>query len=221
MQLADLEQTLSPLSHSEEALRAISDFCAPLNTAERLKIWNSDNALIRRPIMPEEVVEQGFCGLEDRFIMLQGDIVRTDSAYHLGNRITGFPKYAILNSSCDLVPDRSSSSLLLRIADIKRSDPDAKQKLGVLAKFGRRDCMYMPLLQDDPEDIVGSEVQFDEICQIRTADLLLANRAASLTLVGWRIFASFSRTVIARANPREIEIRKAFEPSPNRDAASA
>lgn len=36
-------------------------------------------------------------------------------------------------------------------------------------------------------------------------------RFSSLLAVGWRIFASFVRTVIAGANPREVLIRSAIE----------
>jgi hypothetical protein len=43
-------------------------------------------------------------------------------------------------------------------------------------------------------------MHFDEICQIRNEDLYLADRVASLTLVGWRIFSSFSRVAISRAS---------------------
>lgn len=41
--------------------------------------------------------------------------------------------------------------------------------------------------------------------------LRLAHRVASLSVVGWRIFASFTRTALARANPREVELRMAAE----------
>ena len=34
---------------------------------------------------------------------------------------------------------------------------------------------------------------------------------SSLSEVGSRIFASFARTVMARANPREVELRRAIE----------
>ncbi len=204
---------MRPLSHSRDAIETLQAFCAAFkSTAERISVWNSENALVRKPIEPEEAVRLGFGDPEDRFVLLQGDVVRTDSAYNFGVRITGLPKYAVLNSSCDLIPGRSSSSLLLPIADIRRNDPEAKGKIGTLAKFGRFDSMYLPPLPDDPLDVIGSEIQFDGVCQIRTPDLWLATRAASLSLLGWRIFASFSRTVLARANPREVELRTAFEP---------
>ena len=139
--------------------------------------------------------------------MLQGDVIRTEAAYFLGERVTGRPKYAILNSSCDLVPGRSSYAALLRILELRRDEEKAKEKLGALLKFARRDSMYLPVLPDDGPDVIGNVIQFDGICQIRSSELLLSHRLASLSLAGWRIFASFARTVIARANPREALIR--------------
>ncbi|HXA66931.1 MAG TPA: hypothetical protein VNV82_17365 [Bryobacteraceae bacterium] len=99
----------------------------------------------------------------------------------------------------------------MRIVEIKKSEQQAKEKLGMLLKFSRRDSMYIPPLPDDAEDVVGNVIQFDGMCQIKTPDLLLANRLASLSLVGWRIYASFARTVLTRANQREVTIRTAIE----------
>ena len=210
--LQDLEAQLAPLSHSAEAIELIRTACKLLaNTRERITLWNARDSIIREPIQPEYVKELGFNHPEDVFILLQGDIVRTDSAYFLGERITGHAKYAVLNSSCDLVPNRSSSSLLLRIAHIRRGDAQASEKIGQLVKFSRSDSMYIPPLPDDREDVIGNEVHFDGVCQIRHEHLLLANRVASLSLIGWRIFGAFSRNVIARANPREVAIRIAVK----------
>jgi hypothetical protein len=210
--LQDLEAKLAPLSHSAEAIEVIRTACKSLpNTSERIALWSAKNAIVCEPIQPEYVRELGFDNPEDEFVLLQGDIVRTDSAYFMGERITGHAKYAVLNSSCDLVPNRSSYSLLLKIAEITRGDPQVNAKLGQLVKFSRNDSMYIPALPDDPEDVVGNEVHFDGVCQILHQHLLLANRIASLSLIGWRIFGAFARNVIARANPREVEIRTAVQ----------
>lgn len=217
--LKELAAKLAPLSHNADAIEVVRGACKSLrDTNERITLWNAKNAIVREPIWPEHLKELGFNQPADEFILLQGDIVRTDSAYFMGERITGYPKYAVLNSSCDLVPNRSSHSLLLRIANIKRGDPDANSRLGQLVKFSRNDSMYIPPLPDDPDDVAGNELQFDGICQIRSDDLLLASRVASLSLVGWRIFASFSRTVVARANPREAEMRTAVERQPEQQS---
>lgn len=212
--LADLERKLRSLSHSEEAIQEVQRFSGILaGTKERLAIWNRDNAILRRPIESGEVASLGFDTPDDAFTMLQGDMVRTEAAYFLGERVTGRPKYAILNLSCDLVPGRSSYAALLRILELRRQEDKAKEKLGTLLKFTRRDSMYLPVLPDDDPDVIGNVIQFDGICQIRAPELLLSHRLASLSLVGWRIFASFARAVIARANPRETVIRSAIEES--------
>ena len=210
--LEKLQRDLEPLSHSTAGIDLVRGCCRSLNGTEaRMAVWNKTNAIVRSPIQPDDVQRLGFDKPEDLFILLQGDIVRTESAYFMGEQILGRVKYAVLNSSCDLVPGRSCYSLLLRIAEIRRSDPKAKAKLGELVKFSRNDAMYIPKFRDDAADVVGNEIQFDGVCQIANNDLLLANRVASLSLIGWRIFASFVRLVLARANPREAEIRAAAQ----------
>jgi hypothetical protein len=120
----------------------------------------------------------------------------------------------VLNSSCDLVPDRRECSALLRVREIRRSECDVAAKLNLLLRFKRTHAMYLPPLTVDSDDVVCNGVEFDGICQIRSRDLLLANRIASLSLVGWRIFASFAQMVIARSNPREGNMRSAIENQP-------
>jgi hypothetical protein len=207
--LKELESHISGLSHSHEAVDAIVSFCASLKgTRGRMELWNSVNAIVRSPIDPQVVCQLGFDKEDDKFTLLQGDIVRTDCAFYFGERIMGNPKYAVLNSSCDLVPGRAYSSILLKIVPLLDDDKDIKQKLGQLLKFSRRDAMYIPPLPDDPISVVGNVINFDGACQIRTEDLFLSTRIASLSLVGWRIFGAFSRTAIIRANPRETAMRQ-------------
>jgi hypothetical protein len=210
--LGELEQQLRSISHSEEAIKAVQAFSDDLSgTKARLEVWNALNAIIRKPIEYRETSALGFDTADDQFSVLQGDIVQTEAAYFYGERIAGMAKFAVLNSSCDLVPGRTAHASLLRILPIRRGEERAKEKLGTLLKFTRRDSMYLPALADDPEDVVGNAISFEGICQIRTSDLFLGNRVASLSVVGWRIFASFTRTVLARANPREVELRMAVE----------
>ena len=212
LSLGELEQQLRSISHSEEAIKAVQAFSDALSgTKVRLEVWNALNAIIRKPIEHRETSALGFNTADDQFSVLQGDIVQTEAAYFYGERIAGMAKFAVLNSSCDLVPGRTAHASLLRILPIRRSEDRAKEKLGTLLKFTRRDSMYLPALADDPEDVVGNAISFEGICQIRSSDLFLANRVASLSVVGWRIFASFTRTVMARANPREVELRMAIE----------
>ncbi len=211
-QLDVLERQLRSLSHSEEAIQAVESFSKRLGTTRaRLGLFNTTDALVRRAIEPEEAAALGFNSPEDRFVLLQGDIVTTNSAYFLGERVTGEPLYAVLNASCDLVPNRKAFAALLRISRIKRHDQSAKEALGTLLKFSRRDSMYLPVLPTDGEDVIANVIQFDGVCQIASDHLMLATRIASLSLVGWRIFASMVRVVFSRANPREADLREKIE----------
>src|ERR1035438_10441216 len=145
--LEELEQKLSTLSHSEAAMHEIQSFCGAKKSAQLASIWNANGALVRAPIESEVAASSfGFNEPDDSFVLLQGDIISCESAYFVGERITGKPKYAVMNSSCDLVPNRASTSALLRISEIKRDEGKAKEKLATLLKFSRRDSMYIPPL---------------------------------------------------------------------------
>jgi hypothetical protein len=210
--LKELEQMLSSLSHSEDALNAVKNFSAGLkNSAERINVFNAAQAFVRLPISSGETQALGFDGPDDDFRLLQGDIVSTESGYCLGERITNSPKYIVLSSSCDLVPGRRNHAALLRIREIREGERDFRAKLNVLLRFVKTDAMYLPPLPSDAAEVVCNAIDFDGVCQIRSADLVLANRIASLSLVGWRIFASFARMVVARANERESQMRVALE----------
>lgn len=125
-------------SHSRVALDAIQGFSDQLkSTTERLSVFNADRAIVREPILSDETRALGFDQPEDDFTFLQGDVVATESAYFLGERISGFPKYVLLRSSCDLVPTRREVASLLRVSEIRRSDPEAKAILSLLLRFKR------------------------------------------------------------------------------------
>lgn len=213
--LKDLEVELIKLSQSDEAVEAIEKFSQGLNkTAQRIQVFNAEGALLRAPILYEEAGSLGFNQPDDNFVLLQGDIVSTDSAYFLGARVTGGAKFAVLNSSCDLIPQRRQCAALLRVIELRKSEPNVGEKLNLLLRFKRKESMYLPPLSMDAEDVVANVVQFDGICQIESGNLLLSNRIASLSVVGWRMFASFARMVIGRANPRESQMRSAIENRP-------
>lgn len=214
--LSDLERKLSQLSHSGEALKAIQHYALGLRgTRARLEALNSDGAMLRSPIMPFETRSLGFDSPDDDFALLQGDIVRTEAAYYFGERIVGQPKYIVLNSSCDLVPDRRRCAALLHVKEVRKVEQDARSKINLLLQFKKTDSMYLPIMIDDDDSVACNLVDFDGICQISTGNLLLAKRVASLSLVGWRMFASFARTVIARSTPREAMMREALERQPH------
>lgn len=102
----------------------------------------------------------------------------------------------IATSTCDLVPQRREYALLLRIQPIRPTDKDVKQVIGELLKFNSTKRMYLPPLPDDEPDVIANAAIFDGMVQVRLADLILARRYASLSLVGWRIFGSLIRNII-------------------------
>jgi hypothetical protein len=116
-------------------------------------------------------------------------------------------KFIIASSTCDLIPERRDFSSLFRIIPLRKSDPNIKQILGELLSFKSTWRMYLPPLADDPEDVVANAIILDGLVQIRLSDLLLSQRCASLSLVGWRIFGSLLRDLLVRAGNDEVNIR--------------
>jgi hypothetical protein len=117
--LLGLEERLSTLSHSDEAMRLVQEFAASLGkTKARQNVFNALGALVREPISYKEVLSKGLIDpQEDVFSLLQGDVVNTDAAFFLGERLVGL-KYVVLNATCDLVPGRRDYVGLLRISPI-------------------------------------------------------------------------------------------------------
>ncbi|BAC91596.1 hypothetical protein [Gloeobacter violaceus] len=67
--------------------------------------------------------------------------------------------------------------------------------------------MYLPRFKGDGPGILGHAIDFDGIAQVLLEDLLLAARLASLSLVGWRVFGSLLRNIMARAGDDEVRLR--------------
>jgi hypothetical protein len=206
--LAELESHLRTLSHDDNAVKIIQSFVLKLGkTKQRQNVFNSKGAIIREPIVYQEVLNRGLITPdEDPFILLQGDIISTESAYFLGERLTR-AKFAIATSTCDLIPNRRQYAALLRVQPITNDDPNIKQLLGELLKFTSTQRMYLPPLRDDPLNVIANALVFDGIVQAKLEDLLLATRIASLSLVGWRIFGSLIRTIMVRTGESEEKMR--------------
>lgn len=206
--LAELEARLSTLSHDDQALKIIQTFATDLGkTKQRQRVFNGRGALVREPIIYQDVLARGLIEAdEDPFTLLQGDIVATDAAYFMGERIAG-TKFTVATSTCDLIPNRRQYATLLRVQPIKNNNPSTPQLLGELLKFSSTSRMYLPPLPDDPSDVIGNAVVFDGLAQVRLEDLLVATRHASLSLVGWRIFGSLVRTIMVRAGASEVRMR--------------
>ncbi|MDD1416098.1 hypothetical protein MEN41_16150 [Dolichospermum sp. ST_con] len=204
--LPELERYLQNYSHDDQAIKTIQQFSKNLKKTEaRQDVFNQ--ALIREPIYYQDVVKKGLADPEkDSFTLLQGDIVSTNAAYFLGDRLEN-TKFAIATSTCDLVKNRRQYAALLRVQSISSKDPKAKEVLSQLLQFKSTQRMYLPPFADDSSDIVGNALLFDGIVQIKLDDLLLAQRHASLSLVGWRIFGSMVRSILVRAGEDEVKMR--------------
>jgi hypothetical protein len=158
----------------------------------------------------EAVAAEVIPATEDPFTLLQGDIIRTDSAYLQGERLVG-RSYAIANSTCDLVPHRRRYVVLLPLHPILKTDPAVKQHLGELLKFRSTQRMYLPPLPGDDAEVACNAIVFDGAAGAQMEDVELATRVASLSLVGWRMFGSHLRGVFTRAGESEVALRRAFK----------
>jgi len=207
--LPELERYLQNYSHDDQAIKTIQQFSKNLQkTKYRQDVFNQ--ALIREPIYYQDVVARGLADPEkDSFTLLQGDIVSTNAAYFLGDRLEN-TKFAIATSTCDLVKNRRQYAALLRVQSISSKDPKAKEVLSQLLQFKSTQQMYLPPLPGDSSDVVGNALLFDGIVQIKLDDLLLATRHASLSLVGWRIFGSIVRSIMVRAGEEEVKMRSSL-----------
>lgn len=209
--LEELELNLKKLSHDTQTLLILQSFAEKFKkTKDRQMIFNKPGALIQQSIEYQDMVNKGIIGEdEDPFRLLQGDIISTDTAYFLGERLTG-TKFAIASSTCDLIPGRRNYATLLRIQPISANNPQAKQVISEMLQFKSTKRMYLPPLPEDADDILANAVLFDGIVQIELKDLLMATRHFSLSLVGWRIFGSLVRNIMVRAGESEVKMRSSF-----------
>jgi hypothetical protein len=206
--LAELESALKDLSHDDRAIQLIRSFAENLGkTKYRQQVFNAVGALVRNPIDFDEALAQGIIDdNEDRFQLLQGDIVVTESGYLLGERLTSM-KFVVASATCDLVPGRRQYASLLRIQPVTVEDPQSANLLGQLLKFQSMQRLYLPPLPGDSLGTLANVILFDGIVQIDMEQLLLATRLGSLSLVGWRIFGSVVRSLLARTGEGEIRLR--------------
>ena len=207
---ATLERRLAALSHNDEAALIIESAVTERfkKTAQRQIAFAQPNTVCVEPISYSDAEASGAINAdEDQFTMLQGDIVSTEAAYLMGERIVGSPMFAVLNSTCDLVPGRREYASLLRVAPVTGDRDTLKSALHHLLSFRSRRDLYLPPLPNEDVPTLGYTIRFDGVAQIRLEDLLLAKRLCSLSLVGWRIFGSFARVLISRAGDGEAGLR--------------
>jgi len=205
-----LERQLAAVSHTDEAALIVESAVAERfkKTVQRQIAFAQPNIICVEPISYSGALASGAINAdEDQFTMLQGDIVSKEAAYLMGERIVGSPMFAVLNSTCDLVPGRREFASLLRVFPVTGDGDALKSALHHLLSFRSRRDLYLPPLPNEDVLTLGYAIRFDGVAQIRMEDLLLAKRLGSLSLVGWRIFGSFARVLISRAGDGEAELR--------------
>ena len=213
---AELEARLANLSHSEEAVDVIEAAVSTRfkKTAQRQICFAQPGVICVEPIVYEDAVAAGKIGADDdRFALLQGDVITTQAAYLMGNRIIAEPLFAVLNATCDLVPGRREYASLLRVVPITGELESLKATLHQLLSFRSRRDLYLPPIPNEDPPTLGYAIRFDGVAQIRIEDLMLARRLCSLSLAGWRIFGSFVRVLISRAGDGEARLRTRLEPT--------
>jgi hypothetical protein len=207
---ANLERQLAALSHTDEAARVIESAVTERfkKAAQRQIAFAQPDIICIEPISYFDAVASGAISEhEDQFTILQGDIASTEAAYLMGERIVGSPMFAVLNSTCDLVPGRREYASLPRVFPVTGDGDALKSALHHLLSFRSRRDLYLPPLPNEDVPTLAYAIHFDGAAQIRMEDLLLAKRLCSLSLVGWRIFGSFARVLISRAGDGEAGLR--------------
>jgi hypothetical protein len=211
---ANLERRLAAVSHADEAALIVESAMSEQfkKTAQRQIAFAQQNIICVEPISYSGALASGAINAdEDQFTMLQGDIVSAEAAYLMGERIVGSPMFAVLNSTCDLVPGRREYASLLRVFPVTGEGDALKSTLHHLLSFRSRRDLYLPPLPNEDVPTLGYSIRFDGVAQIRMEDLLLAKRLCSLSLVGWRIFGSFARVLISRAGDGEATLRSKLQ----------
>ncbi len=138
---ADLERRLSALSPNDDAALIIESAVAERfkKTAQRQIAFAQPNIICVEPISYSDGGTSGAINAdEDQFTMLQGDIVSTEAAYLMGERIGGSPMFAVLNSTCDLVPGRREYASWLRVVPVTGDGDALKSALHHLLTFRSR-----------------------------------------------------------------------------------
>lgn len=205
----ELERLLAPLAHSKAAREIVQNKLDQFKkTGPRLEFLN--RVLLRAPILYEDAVA-ALTPSPEPFSVLQGDVLRTDAAYVLGVQRTGNPSYVLATSTCAAVIGRRPIASLLEVAPVRQgSKPESELKsdLALLSRYRRNDYFYLPRLRDDENDVLFNVVHLDHVGQCDNQALEFAQRRASMTVIGWRIFGSLLRDTQVREAEDEVAIRR-------------
>lgn len=206
--LAALEQRLAPLSHGAAALDIVREALGQVGKGARQAFLNEH--LLRAAIRYDDA-RTYIDPPPELFHVLQGDIIRTESAYVLDGRQVGDRSYAVATATCDAVPGRRETVLLLPVEPRRTSDYDDRGRLrnnptNLVAFRTTRYC-YLPPLPDDPPEVLFNIVLFDPFAQCANVTLATVERRASMTLLGWRIFGALLRSIQVREAADEAALR--------------
>lgn len=192
-----------------------------------LDIWQRqaelDRVWLERPISHAEA-KAAYPSLTDEFSLLQGDIVRSEAAFILGERRPG--TYVVATATCDAVvkpKPRQKSILLLPVlprtlasfegrTDEKRGR-SAETILNTLVTFGQRRLLYLPKLSDDQAPVLFNQISFQDLAVLAADQVPIVERVASMSLVGWRAFNLLVRALITRTGEEELGFRAAVTES--------
>lgn len=203
---------LGDLPHSSEAIDVLRDFAKHLGkTKKLLSLFSREGVVLTEPIDFEAALADGRCESDDHFEFLQGDIVSTDSAYYIGQRVINNPIFILANSTCDLVKDRRDGLILYRVTPVivktEAHQKQATEDLSSMLKFNSTRHLYIPRFEWQSEEVHHNIVDFTKPHTIHSRDLRNAHRIYSLTTLYWRIFSSILRFISSRTNPSEKKLR--------------
>lgn len=208
----DLLGLLAGPGHGTDGLVSIQTFLGGMPLPERLD-WLAVNILT--PALSHTDAQSRVDAPVEIFQVLQGDIIRSSSAYQLGARVDGDPTFVIATSSCDLIEGRRSTALLLPVVTRRRTDfendRDLTNTLGTLTTYRPRKHFYLPVLPDDAPDVVCNVALLDPLHVIANDQINLAERRASLSLVGWRMFGALVRELLVREAENEDRMRTTLD----------
>jgi hypothetical protein len=188
-------------------LEEIQRFLGGLEVGERVA-WLA-TSVVTQPITHDAAVARVGAPIEE-FHALQGDVIRTSAAFQLGSRIEE-GSYMVASSSCDLVKGRRGAALLFPVQARRRADFPTEKALNaeveLLTQYRSKKYFYLPALEDDEADVVFNVAHLDPLATASNEAVNLAQRRASLTLVGWRIFGTLARALLIREAEGEDRMR--------------
>jgi hypothetical protein len=213
-----LIEAAADIEGAESIFDALDSYLDGLDMEERRA--RLDGVWLQAPVEHAEA-KAAFPSLVDQFDILQGDVIRTDAAYLLGERRSQHA-YVVGSATCDSVvrpKPRQNTILLLPVVPIVLSGFGAKTEEGRqrelddvldrLTRFATTRALYLPALPGDADDVVFNTISFKDLCVMEARLVPTVQRVASMSLVGWRAFNLLVRALITRTGDEEVGFRLA------------